>query len=74
MNNYSAQFILELHAMSIHIAIFMSLHVACIQVASASPIHVLPVQCVPNTHTHTHTHTCLVPARHRRRLAGKNEL
>ena len=33
----------------VHIAIFMSLHGpagACIQVASALPIHVPPVQCV----------------------------
>ena len=33
----------------IHIAIFMSLHVpagACIPLASVSPVHVPPVQCV----------------------------
>ena len=40
------------------IAIFMSLHVpagACIPVASASPIHVFPIQCVLK-HCGAHKH------------------
>ena len=59
------------HLASVHnIAIFMSLHGpagACILVASASPIHVFPIQrvlkhCGAHKHiiffyTYTHTHT-----------------
>ena len=43
----------------VHIAIFMSLHGlagACIPVASTSPIHVFPIQCVLK-HSGVHKHS-----------------
>ena len=46
---------------SYQVAIFMSLHVpagACIPVASASPIHVFPIQCVLK-HCGAHKHNII---------------